>query len=180
MTSKGDVIARYGNFYRGDDDLFTHCLILRDGQCWLLGQGLRPVTLRNFKAPASQFKKLTAALASIPASWAKASYAGYNFITDAESATASEIAVYGAQPGGSLPGDFDYFVPPPDSDVAKLVKAIARIDSPGPVRAIAAPGYEGGQLTTHRRVERPLHIRLDRTFSRSGTGCSCRRQRRTH
>jgi hypothetical protein len=130
MTSKGDVIARYGNFYRGDDDLFTHCLILRDGQCWLLGQGLRPVTLRNFKAPASQFKKLTAALASIPASWAKASYAGYNFITDAESATASEIAVYGAQPGGSLPGDFDYFVPPPDSDVAKLVKAIARIDSP--------------------------------------------------
>jgi hypothetical protein len=111
MTSKGDVIARYGNFYRGDDDLFTHCLILRDGQCWLLGQGLRPVTLRNFKAPASQFKKLTAALASIPASWAKASYAGYNFITDAESATASEIAVYGAQPGGSLPGDFDYFVP---------------------------------------------------------------------
>ena len=53
MTSKGDVIARYGNFYRGDDDLFTHCLILRDGQCWLLGQGLRPVTLRNFKAPAS-------------------------------------------------------------------------------------------------------------------------------
>jgi hypothetical protein len=113
MTSKGDVIARYGNFYRGDDDLFTHCLILRDGQCWLLGQGLRPVTLRNFKAPASQFKKLTAALASIPASLAKASYAGYNFITDAESATASEIAVYGAQPGGSLPGDFDYFVPPP-------------------------------------------------------------------
>ncbi len=110
MKSKGDVIARYGNFYRGDDDLFTHCLILRDGQCWLLGQGLRPVTLRNF--------------------WAKASYAGYNFITDAESATASEIAVYGAQPGGSLPGDFDYFVPPPDSDVAKLVKAIARIDSP--------------------------------------------------
>jgi len=127
---QGDVIARYGNFYRGDDDLFTHCLILRDGQCWLLGQGLRPVTLRNFKAPASQFKKLTAALASIPASWAKASYAGYNFITDAESATASEIAVYGTQPGGSLPGDFDYFVPPPDSDVAKLVKAIARIDSP--------------------------------------------------
>jgi hypothetical protein len=52
MTSKGDVIARYGNFYRGDDDLFTHCLILRDGQCWLLGQGLRPVTLRNFRLSA--------------------------------------------------------------------------------------------------------------------------------
>jgi hypothetical protein len=89
MTSKGDVIARYGNFYRGDDDLFTHCLILRSGQC-SLGTGTSTCELRNFKAPASQFKKLTAALASIPASWAKASYAGYNFITDAESAIASD------------------------------------------------------------------------------------------
>jgi hypothetical protein len=130
MPSKGDVIARYGNFYRGDDGLFTHCLIQRDGQCWLLGQGLRPVTLRSFKAPVSKFKKLTAALATIPASWATASYVGYNFITDAESANASEIAVFGVKPGGSLPADGEYFVAPPDSDVAKLVKAIARIDAP--------------------------------------------------
>ena len=128
MANEGDIIARYGNFYRGDPDLFTHCLILRNGQCWLLGQGLRPVTLRNFKAPVSQFKKLTAALATIPASWVTASYDGYNFITDAESATASEIAVYGVKSGGS-PADFEYFVPPPDSDVAKLVKAIAGIDA---------------------------------------------------
>jgi hypothetical protein len=51
MATQRDVIARYGNWYRGDDDLFTHCLILRSGQCQLLGQGLRPVTLRSFKAP---------------------------------------------------------------------------------------------------------------------------------
>jgi len=129
MATQRDVIARYGNFYRGDDDLFTHCLILRSGQCWLLGQGLRPITLRSFKAPVSQFKKLTAALKTIPASWAAASYAGYNFITDAESATATEIAVYGVKPGGVLPADGGYFVAPPDSDVGKLVKGITGIDA---------------------------------------------------
>ena len=57
----------------------------------------------------------------------QASYTGYNFITDAESPTATEIAVFGLKAGDpSALGS--YFVPPPDSDVAKLVKGIARID----------------------------------------------------
>ena len=120
------VIARYGNWYRGDDDFFTHCLILKNGECWLLGQGLQQVTLRVFKAPAVKFKKLKAALASIPAGWANASYSGYNFITDAESSTASEIAVYGKKSGGSLKA---YFVPAAGSVVEGLVKAIAHIDA---------------------------------------------------
>jgi hypothetical protein len=118
------VIARYGNWYHKDDDFFTHCLILKNGECWLLGQGLEQVTLRIFKARHSKFKKLRAALAPIPAAWPAASYSGYNFITDAESATASEIAVYGKKTGGSLAG---YFVPPPGSVVEGLVKAIAHI-----------------------------------------------------
>ena len=120
------VIARYGNWYRGDDDLFTHCLILKNGECWLLGQGLQQVSVRVFKANHMKFKKLKAALASIPSAWPSSSYSGYNFITDAESANASEIAVYGKKPGGSLAG---YFVPPPGSPVEALVKAIARIDA---------------------------------------------------
>jgi hypothetical protein len=119
------VIARYGNWYHHDDDFFTHCLILKNGECWLLGQGLVQVTLRVFKTQHSKFKQLTAALASIPAGWPAASYSGYNFITDAESATASEIAVYGKKPGGSLAG---YFVPPAGSVVEGLVKTIAHID----------------------------------------------------
>lgn len=119
------VIARYGNWYHHDDDFFTHCLILKNGECWLLGQGLEQVTLRVFKTQHSKFKQLTAALASIPAGWPAASYSGYNFITDAESATASEIAVYGKKPGGSLAG---YFVPPAGSVVEGLVKTIAHID----------------------------------------------------
>jgi hypothetical protein len=127
MTNLGTgVIARYGNSYRGDDDFFTHCLILKNGECWLLGQGLEQVTLRVFKAPISKFNQLKAALASIPAGWPSASYSGYNFITDAESAPASEVAVYGKQPGGSLAG---YYVPPAGSNVETLVKAIARIDA---------------------------------------------------
>jgi hypothetical protein len=119
------VIARYGNWYHHDDDFFTHCLILKNGECCLLGQGLEQVTLRVFKARHSKFKQLKAALASIPAGWPAASYSGYNFITDAESATASEIAVYGKKPGGSLAG---YFVPPAGSVVEGLVKTIAHID----------------------------------------------------
>jgi hypothetical protein len=119
------VIARYGNWYHHDDDFFTHCLILKNGECWLLGQGLEQVTLRVFKARHSKFKQLKTALASIPAGWPAASYSGYNFITDAESATATEIAVYGKKAGGSLAG---YFVPPAGSLVEGLVKAIAHID----------------------------------------------------
>jgi hypothetical protein len=68
------------------------------------GAGLQQVTLRVFKAPALKFGKLNAALASIPAGWPDASYNEYNFITDAESPTASEIAVYGKKPGGALAG----------------------------------------------------------------------------
>jgi hypothetical protein len=119
------VIARYGNWHHGDDDFFTHCLILKNGECWLLGQGLEQVTVRVFKARHSKFKQLKTALASIPAGWPTATYSGYNFITDAESSTASEIAVYGKKTGGSLAG---YFVPPAGSVVEGLVKAIAHID----------------------------------------------------
>src|SRR5438309_461275 len=96
MPKASNVIARYGNFFQGDDDLFTHCLILDNGECWLLGQGLREVTLRVFKAPDEKFEQLIAALATtIPAGWVEASYTGYNFITDAESSTAISVAVFG-------------------------------------------------------------------------------------
>jgi len=123
-----NVIARYGNFFQGDDDFFTHCLILDNGECWLLGQGLREATLRVFKAPDEKFEQLTAALATaIPAEWAEASYTGYNFITDAESPTATEIAVFGLK-ANDPPALGKYYVPPAGSAVEKLVKEIARID----------------------------------------------------
>src|SRR5580700_11301702 len=107
------VIARYGNWYKGDDDLFTHCLILDNGECWLLGQGLRATSLRIFKAPDEKFEKLIAAIAAtIPAAWADANYTGYNFITDAESPAATQIAVFGRQ-ASDPPALGRYFVPPP-------------------------------------------------------------------
>jgi hypothetical protein len=120
-----DVIARYGNWYKQDDDFFTHVLILKNGECWRLGQGLQVVEAHQFKAPARKFRRLMTLLASIPAAWAGSSYAGYNFITDAEGPVASEIAVYGQKTGGSLAG---YFVPAAGSEVETLVKAIADID----------------------------------------------------
>ncbi|HLX41042.1 MAG TPA: hypothetical protein VKR42_10950 [Ktedonobacteraceae bacterium] len=123
-----NVIARYGNWYRGDDDLFTHCLILDNGECWLLGQGLRAASLRVFKAPEEKFEQLTAAIAAtIPAAWADAGYTGYNFITDPESPAATQIAVFGRQVSDP-PALGRYFVPPAGSEVETLVKEIAKID----------------------------------------------------
>jgi hypothetical protein len=121
------VIARYGNWFRGDDDLFVHCLINDDGSTYYLGQGLQQVTLETKQAPRDLFDRLVMRIAIIPRNWQKASYAdmGYNFITDAEGPYASEIAVYGRKDDGSLA---DYFVPPAGDEVEQLVKAIADID----------------------------------------------------
>ena len=120
------VLARYGNFYRGDDDYFTHCLILETGDCWLLGQGLQEVHVHVFKAAASEFRRLKSQLTIIPAAWPSSSYDGYNFITDVENpATRNEVAVIGMQPGNTVAS---YFVPPPGSPVETLVKTIANID----------------------------------------------------
>lgn len=122
------VLARYGNWYKDDDDFFTHVLILKTGHCWRLGQGLSEVFLHTFKANASKFKKLKAALASIPAAWPKSIYNtdGYNFITNAlDNATATEVAVFGKKPSDSYG---QYYVPPAGSTVEALVKAIANID----------------------------------------------------
>lgn len=120
------VLARYGNYYRGDDDFFTHALILKNGECWLLGQGLNEVFVRVFKARAGKFRQLKAALNSIPAAWPQSSYDtnGYNFITDATGPNANEIAVFGKQPGQKIG---QYYVPPASSPVVTLVKQIANI-----------------------------------------------------
>jgi len=53
------VLARYGNWYHDDDDFFTHCLILKNGECWLLGQGLSEAFVRAFKARTAKFRQLT-------------------------------------------------------------------------------------------------------------------------
>jgi hypothetical protein len=118
------VIARYGNWFRGDDDFFTHVLILENGECWRLGQGLEVVKAHRFKAPARKLSRLKALLKNVPAAWPASSYSGYNFITDAEGPLASEIAVYGKKPGVSLRG---YFVPVAGSEVETLVIAISNI-----------------------------------------------------
>ena len=121
------VLARYGNWFHKDDDFFTECLILKNGECWILGQGLNEVFVRVFKARAGKFVQLKAALTSIPAAWPQSSYDtnGYNFIPDATGPTANEIAVFGKQPGQTIG---QYYVPPAGSQVEALVKAIANID----------------------------------------------------
>ncbi len=122
------VLARYGTFYHGDDDLFVHCLILRDGHCIRLFQGLAVVTATYDRAPDGEHDQLVGLLAAgIPASWQRAGYDGYNFITDAQAPDANEIAVYGVQTGGSGPPG-EYYAAPPGSRIADLVKTIAAVD----------------------------------------------------
>ena len=123
-----EVLARYGNFYHGDDDEFAHCFLLRDGRCVLLFQGLQAVFISTREAPKDEYDQLVDLLdKGIPAGWPPSSYSGYNFVTDARSTTASEIAVYGVQPGDTRPVG-EYYAAPADSDIGRLVKAIAKVD----------------------------------------------------
>ncbi len=74
------------------------------------------------RAPDAEHDQLVSLLADgIPAGWSPASYDanGYNFVTTRSDAT--EIAVFGIQPGGSgLPGQC--YVAPAGSQIADLVK----------------------------------------------------------
>jgi hypothetical protein len=126
--SPNDVIARYGYWSHGDDDLFAHCLVRRSGQSVLLFQGLQTVTLRLFDPDEEKHRHLAELLEQpIPGGWPKASYQGYNFITDPEGPDANEIAVYGVQPGDPRPPG-QYYAAPADSEAGTLVKDIAKID----------------------------------------------------
>jgi hypothetical protein len=115
-----EVLARYGNWFRGDDDEFAHCLVLRGGECVLLFQGLRPVTLQIKRVDEQKHKRLVELLeAGIPAEWSVASYQGYNFITDAEGPDKNEIAVFGVPiDSQTLAG---YYAAPPESEIGRLV-----------------------------------------------------------
>lgn len=92
-----DVIARYGNWYQGDDDdLFAHCFVRRSGQSVRLFQGGQAVSLQLFDPEEAKHRRLAELLEEpIPDGWPEASYQGYNFVTDPEGGAASEIAVYG-------------------------------------------------------------------------------------
>ncbi len=131
MGSDGqrEVLARYGNWFHGDDEEFAHCLVLQDGDCVRLFQGLRPVTVQVARAEECKHRRLVELVAAgIPADWQAASYAGYNFVTDAEGPTGKEIAVFGVPVGGQAPADAGYYVAPEDSEVGQLVKEIAQVD----------------------------------------------------
>jgi hypothetical protein len=123
-----DVIARYGNWYEDDDELFCHCLILRNGQLLWLTQGLPSVTVRQGTASAKTLSKLIAALEKLPKAWPKSSYAGHNMITDAEAQGSDEIAVLGLQDGDASK-TLRYYAAEPSSEIARLIREMAGIDA---------------------------------------------------
>lgn len=123
-----DVLARYGNWYRGEDDEFAHCLILRDGASVRLFEGAQDVRVETDRADKAKHEQLADLLAAgIPAGWPAASYTGFNFIPAAEGADATEIAVYGVQAGDNRPPG-QYYAADPTGEIGQLVKQIAKID----------------------------------------------------
>ena len=123
-----NVLARYGNWYQGDDDEFAHFFLLDARRCVLLFQGLQTVQMSFFEAPKDKYEELIELLAQpIPSGWPAASYAGYNFVSDAKGPNASEIAVHGVQPGDTRPPG-QYYSAPSDSAIGLLVKSIAQVD----------------------------------------------------
>lgn len=127
-TNHDDVLARYGNWYRGDDDLFAHCLIRRKGDCVRIFQGLQTVTTQIAPADARMHARLVDMLDDgIPAEFPSASYQGYNFVTDPEGPDASEIAVHGVQAGDNRPPG-QYYAATTGSEIGRLVKEIAQLD----------------------------------------------------
>jgi hypothetical protein len=93
---------------------------LRSGECVLLFQGLQTVTAKVVAAPKAKHAALVRGLKQpIPTDWQKAAYSGYDFITNTDGPTASEIAVLAAG---------QYWAAPADSQIGQLVKVIARID----------------------------------------------------
>jgi hypothetical protein len=126
--SPDDVLARYGNWFQGADDLFAHCLIRRSRECVLIFQGSQVVTVKIHRAPEGEHEHLVDLLeAPIDPSWPHASYLGYNFITDPEGPAASEIAVWGVQTADNQPPG-QYYAAPASSEVGALVKQIAQVD----------------------------------------------------
>jgi hypothetical protein len=127
-TNDRDVLARYGNWYHGEDDEFAHCLILRDGASVRLFEGSQDVRVEIDRSEEAKHERLADLLAAgIPAGWPAASYTGYNFIPAAEGADATEIAVYGVQAGDNRsPGQ--YYAAEPTSEIGQLVKELAKID----------------------------------------------------
>jgi hypothetical protein len=122
-----DVVARYGNWYKGDDDLFAHCLIMASGDVVWLMQGLSVVTVRRGSVPQDSLRMLLDLMAALPSGWARASYSGYNFITAAEGAASNEITVLGVAANDPSKTK-TYYAADPSSGVAAFVRAIAAID----------------------------------------------------
>lgn len=130
------VLARYQNYFRGDDDAIAHCLIRTDGEMIRLMQGLEPVTVHVESIHDELYDQLTRLLADeLPAAqWPKASYdnSGFNFIVDVNGPSGSEIAVFGKKAGDIA----QYYAAPADSGVGTLIRKIANIDPAAPANLI--------------------------------------------
>jgi hypothetical protein len=127
-TGPNDVIARCGNFYRGDDDLFAHCFVRRSGQSVLLFQGLQTVTLRLFDPDEGNTGTWPSCLSSRSrADGPKRATRATTSKPILKDPTRTRSRSTECSPGDPRrPGE--YYVAPADSEVGEVFNDIAKID----------------------------------------------------
>ena len=127
------VIAKYGNWYQGDDDAYAQCMILSDGtnaQRETIIQGMAGVTVETKSVPSDQLAALEKLRRPLPADSNLSSYTGYNFLQINETGPA-DIEVLGQAPGVKGNTAYDqYFTVTLASDAAKVIKTICDMESP--------------------------------------------------
>jgi hypothetical protein len=126
------VIAKYGNWYKGDDDLYAQCLILSDGKHAVreyVFQGMQAISVSRKNVSPGDLRKLENLRRPLPSDSLLAPYNGYNFLQIDESA-GPDFEVLGQAPGVKGDAGYDqYFSVSPKSDVAGILRTICAMES---------------------------------------------------
>jgi len=125
------VIAKYGNWYQGDDDLYAQCMVVstgRSAQREIIFQGMAVVSVSRASIPAAKLEALEKLRRTLSTESSPAPYSGYNFLKIDESA-GPDIEILGQAPGVKGNTSYDqYFNVSPQSDAAQAIKSICNID----------------------------------------------------
>jgi len=124
------VIAKYENFYKGDDDLYAQCLIVSNGkklQRQYIFQGLQAVSEKTKTVSDLQKNLLEGMRRNLSAKSVLAPYSGYDFLVMAKT---PGVVILGQAPGAKANTESDqYFSVDPTSTAASVVKAICNMES---------------------------------------------------
>ena len=118
------VLARYNNFYKGDDDYFAQCLVDNSGNVTIIGQGLQTIGIHHLTATSKDLAMLKKAIKSLPKNTKNYGYTGYNFMDLGADMNAGVVVS-----SVLSDGNFGYVALDDKMDAAILVKKICGMES---------------------------------------------------